>query len=117
MNFKLSAAGAILALLFAVAMGAAVPTQAGVSSPATGKSVAAAADGLVSKVHGCHRNARRAPKTGVLHRHAGPYCVWKKAGGACQRWRGICRDRCRNARWPGRCRTRCYANNAPPRCF
>ena len=88
---------------------------------AAGDALSSQSDSLVEKTHGCHRYPVVGPWSGILHRHVGPYCTWRKvqrrARNACHRWRNICRERCYGAPNPNRCRNRCYHNNAPNRCL
>ncbi len=109
---------AVTLTLFAVNMNSSATAQAGIVAPVITLDFAGTdAEPLIQKVHGCHRFGRIGPWTGLRHRHVGPFCIWKKTGNVCKRWRRICRKRCYDARRPGRCKRRCFNNNAPPRCF
>lgn len=114
--FKLMVA-TISALLVAFSMASFASTaSASPSEPMT-------AESLVQNVHFCHRGPRVGPRTGIVHRHVGPYCEWVRARrggvrGLCRRARAACLDGCLRigAPFPRRCVAICLERNAP-RCL
>lgn len=116
----------VLMLASLVLIGTPTSAEAGaVALPGVAAGLKADVTGLstsVVPVHGCHRQSRIGPWTGLRHRHVGPGCRWVRAGhrrgrNACSRWRQRCANRCYDAPRPNRCRRRCFNNNAPGFCF